>query len=163
MAIIRIINSKAKTENNTGFGTNANDYGGKTVLDLDKFSKESSSEYSANKKVKDKIKATRPKNLDAKFHQAHEQVFEKLDCLDCANCCKTTSPILIHTDIDRLSKVFRMRSSEFIDSYLFRDEEGDYVFKGAPCPFLGADNRCCLLYTSPSPRDRQKSRMPSSA
>ena len=36
MAIIRIINSKAKTENNTGFGTNANDYGGKTVLDLDK-------------------------------------------------------------------------------------------------------------------------------
>ena len=25
------------------------------------------------------------------------------------------------------------------------------------------DNRPCLLYTSPSPRDRQKSRMPSSA
>ena len=24
-------------------------------------------------------------------------------------------------------------------------------------------DRCCLLYTSPSPRDRQKSRMPSSA
>jgi hypothetical protein len=36
MAILRIINSKAKTENNTGFGTNANDYGDKTVLDLDK-------------------------------------------------------------------------------------------------------------------------------
>ena len=27
----------------------------------------------------------------------------------------------------------------------------------------GADLRNCLLYTSPSPRDRQKSRMPSSA
>ena len=26
-----------------------------------------------------------------------------------------------------------------------------------------AENRVCLLYTSPSPRDRQKSRMPSSA
>ena len=26
-----------------------------------------------------------------------------------------------------------------------------------------ADNGACLLYTSPSPRDRQKSRMPSSA
>ena len=25
------------------------------------------------------------------------------------------------------------------------------------------NNRSCLLYTSPSPRDRQKSRMPSSA
>ena len=28
---------------------------------------------------------------------------------------------------------------------------------------LGAPARACLLYTSPSPRDRQKSRMPSSA
>ena len=27
----------------------------------------------------------------------------------------------------------------------------------------GRDNIVCLLYTSPSPRDRQKSRMPSSA
>ena len=27
----------------------------------------------------------------------------------------------------------------------------------------GPDGRACLLYTSPSPRDRQKSRMPSSA
>ena len=26
-----------------------------------------------------------------------------------------------------------------------------------------SNNRTCLLYTSPSPRDRQKSRMPSSA
>ena len=28
---------------------------------------------------------------------------------------------------------------------------------------LNADPNICLLYTSPSPRDRQKSRMPSSA
>ena len=28
---------------------------------------------------------------------------------------------------------------------------------------LGGDVKACLLYTSPSPRDRQKSRMPSSA
>ena len=34
-----------------------------------------------------------------------------------------------------------------------------FVIVQAPCDYL--DN--CLLYTSPSPRDRQKSRMPSSA
>ena len=28
---------------------------------------------------------------------------------------------------------------------------------------IGFDCKVCLLYTSPSPRDRQKSRMPSSA
>ena len=36
-----------------------------------------------------------------------------------------------------------------------------------PCPLIGfgtkGDPSFCLLYTSPSPRDRQKSRMPSSA
>ena len=37
--------------------------------------------------------------------------------------------------------------------------EFDFLTAGFPCqPFSS-----CLLYTSPSPRDRQKSRMPSSA
>ena len=34
---------------------------------------------------------------------------------------------------------------------------------GAPPPNDSPSFRTCLLYTSPSPRDRQKSRMPSSA
>ena len=40
---------------------------------------------------------------------------------------------------------------------------GDYGITGKE--FVGVDTwHChCLLYTSPSPRDRQKSRMPSSA
>ena len=37
-------------------------------------------------------------------------------------------------------------------------EISDHIYEGA-LAFLNA----CLLYTSPSPRDRQKSRMPSSA
>ena len=37
--------------------------------------------------------------------------------------------------------------------------------KGSDTHILGliGDTKACLLYTSPSPRDRQKSRMPSSA
>ena len=38
--------------------------------------------------------------------------------------------------------------------------QNEYLEDGY-CLFLNAKN--CLLYTSPSPRDRQKSRMPSSA
>ena len=34
---------------------------------------------------------------------------------------------------------------------------------GVDIPILGDIDQLCLLYTSPSPRDRQKSRMPSSA
>ena len=35
--------------------------------------------------------------------------------------------------------------------------------KSAPFAFDARNYKFCLLYTSPSPRDRQKSRMPSSA
>ena len=37
------------------------------------------------------------------------------------------------------------------------------IANGSDSDRAGARNRICLLYTSPSPRDRQKSRMPSSA
>ena len=39
--------------------------------------------------------------------------------------------------------------------------ENDYFCKRADGPYM--KGKVCLLYTSPSPRDRQKSRMPSSA
>ena len=39
----------------------------------------------------------------------------------------------------------------------------DAVSEGAEGTFIGNQATTCLLYTSPSPRDRQRSRMPSSA
>ena len=67
----------------------------------------------------------------------HEEAFEKIDCLQCANCCKNFSPRFKTPDIKRISKHLRMRESEFIETYLKVDEEGDFVVKSTPCPFLG--------------------------
>jgi uncharacterized protein len=118
-------------------------------VDLEKFSQDSKSEYLGNKKLKGKLKNIKPKNLDSIFLVAHEKAFSGIDCLDCANCCKTTSPIFIQTDIDRLAKVFRMKTGQFIDEYLHRDEEGDYVLNSSPCPFLGTDNKCLVYEDRP--------------
>lgn len=114
-------------------------------MDLEKFQKESQSEFPSNTKLKAKMRKVKPKELDQRFSEQHELAFEEIDCLDCANCCKTTSPIFIQTDIDRLAKVFRMKSSNFIEEYLHRDEEGDFVLNSSPCPFLNKDNKC-LVY-----------------
>jgi uncharacterized protein len=38
----------------------------------------------------------------------------------------------------------------FIDQYLRLDEEGDYVVKSTPCPFLGADHFCSIYEDRPS-------------
>jgi uncharacterized protein len=80
----------------------------------------------------------------------HEEAFEKIDCLQCANCCKNYSPRFKTPDIKRISKHLKMRESEFIDTYLKVDEEGDFVVKTLPCPFLGADNYCSIYDQRPS-------------
>lgn len=118
-------------------------------VDLVAFFKESKSAFPANKKLRLRLRKVKPKELDSQFENLHEKVFSELDCLDCANCCKTTSPIFLNTDIDRLAKVFRMKSSNFIDEYLHRDEEGDYVLNFSPCPFLGDDNKCLVYEDRP--------------
>jgi Fe-S-cluster containining protein len=80
----------------------------------------------------------------------HEEAFEKVDCLTCANCCKNYSPRFKTPDIKRISKHLKIKESEFIDQYLKLDEEGDYVTKSAPCPFLGNDNYCNIYDVRPS-------------
>jgi Fe-S-cluster containining protein len=80
----------------------------------------------------------------------HEEAFEKVDCLACARCCKSFSPRFKTPDVKRIAKVMGMRESVFIETYLRVDEEGDFVVKSSPCPFLGADNHCSVYEDRPS-------------
>ncbi len=96
-----------------------------------------------------KLKRIKPAKLDQHFAEAHEDVFEEIDCLDCANCCSTTSPIFIMSDIERLSKHLKMKPQEFIETYLKVDTEGDHVLQSSPCAFLGADNYCSVYEHRP--------------
>jgi Fe-S-cluster containining protein len=80
----------------------------------------------------------------------HEEAFAKIDCLQCANCCKNYSPRFKTPDIKRISKHLKMKESAFIETYLKVDEEGDFVVKSTPCPFLGADNYCSIYDQRPS-------------
>jgi uncharacterized protein len=80
----------------------------------------------------------------------HEQAFEKVDCLKCAACCKNYSPRFKTPDVKRISKHLGMKESVFIETYLRVDNDGDFVVKSAPCPFLGADNFCSIYDVRPS-------------
>ena len=80
----------------------------------------------------------------------HEEAFKKVDCLSCAQCCKNYSPRFKTPDIKRISKLLKMKESVFIDTYLKIDDDGDYVVKSTPCPFLGADNFCSIYEDRPS-------------
>lgn len=80
----------------------------------------------------------------------HEQVFAQVDCLACANCCKNYSPRFKQPDIKRIAKRLKIKEGDLVATYLRLDEEGDYVVKQSPCPFLAADNTCNIYEDRPS-------------
>ena len=102
-----------------------------------------------SKKFFAKLKKKPPKNLDVVMQQLHEEEFQKTDCLQCANCCKTTGPLFTDKDIERIAKHFKMKPQQFIDIYLQIDEDKDYVLQSVPCTFLGADNYCSIYDVRP--------------
>jgi Fe-S-cluster containining protein len=86
--------------------------------------------------------------------ELHEEAFRRIDCLQCANCCKHYSPRFKTPDIKRISRHLGLRESEFIERYLRLDADGDYVTRSTPCPFLGADNYCSIYDVRPSDCER---------
>ena len=105
--------------------------------------------------------ATRKKKYKQYLHRAdktmvleklpalHEEAFRNIDCTKCANCCKNYSPRFKTRDIKRISRHLKMKEGDFIENFLRLDEDGDYVVKSTPCPFLGSDNLCTIYEVRP--------------
>ncbi len=108
-----------------------------------KLSKEHSKAY------KDFLKRSDKNKVLQQLPTLHGEAFEKIDCLQCANCCKNYSPRFKMPDIKRIARRLRMKESAFIEQYLRMDEDGDYVLTTHPCPFLGADNYCSIYEDRP--------------
>ena len=105
--------------------------------------------YKSTKRFFVKLRKKPPKDLDMIMQELHEEEFQRTDCLECANCCKTTGPLFTDKDVVRIANHLRMKASNFIESYLRVDEENDYVLKGVPCTFLGSDNYCSIYEVRP--------------
>jgi Fe-S-cluster containining protein len=119
-------------------------------------------EYTAKqieKKAKDDEKANRelirtlkkkpPRDLDQVVQSLHDLAFEKIDCLSCANCCRSLGPRITDKDIERLSRHLKIKPSLLVQTYLKLDEDQDYVFSQMPCPFLEEDNKCRVYEQRP--------------
>jgi len=111
--------------------------------------KQAKDKHNENKKFFAKLKKKPPKHLDLLMQELHDEEFERTDCLDCANCCKTTGPLFTNKDIERIAKFLKLKPQQFIDQYLRVDEENDYVLQQVPCTFLGYDNKCMIYEVRP--------------
>lgn len=116
-------------------------------IDLDRFKQLSKNKSAENKDFLSRLKKKDSRKLDEVFHSLHDEVFQEIDCLTCANCCKTTSPIFYQTDIERAAKFLKIKPGDFIEKYLRVDEDKDFVLKSSPCTFLDSENYC-LIYSA---------------
>src|SRR5210317_1937090 len=82
--------------------------------------------YPTDKLVK-RLKYHSGKSMDRWAIDLHEAAFQKIDCLECANCCKSIPPIVNAKDAERLAKVLNLSLAEFSANYLIQDEDGDWV------------------------------------
>lgn len=103
----------------------------------------------AYQKAIHQIKELKSIDADELFQTQHDEVFSEIDCLKCANCCKTTPPLILNEDINSISKSMNISAKKFMTDYVKKDEDGDFIFNQTPCPFLGADNFCSIYSFRP--------------
>lgn len=102
-----------------------------------------------NQRLFKRLKKRPPKDLDAVLEELDAEAFAQIDCLSCANCCRTTGPLFTPSDITRIAKILRMKPGDFVSRYLRIDEDGDHVLQQLPCPFLQDDNSCVIYAHRP--------------
>jgi len=107
------------------------------------------SDKKAQVKLVKRLTDKKNKNIDEVANKAHQEVFSKLDCLNCANCCTNIPPMLVRSDIKRIAKHLRLKEAQFTEQYLTMDNDGDMVMRTSPCVFLGHDNKCDIYEVRP--------------
>ncbi|MFN8258958.1 MAG: YkgJ family cysteine cluster protein [Bacteroidales bacterium] len=89
------------------------------------------------------------KKLNPVAEELHDIAFEQINCLNCANCCKSIPPILNGNDVSRISKYLGLKTTDFENKYTRIDEDGDRVMVKSPCIFLEPDNMCRIYEVRP--------------
>jgi Fe-S-cluster containining protein len=121
-------------------------------VNLRLFRKRVAENKSSMKRFLSRIANTPPRGLDSMAVAADLEMWQKVDCLSCANCCKTMSPTYNKQDLIRISAHVGMTVEEFKKKYLRKDRDGDWINRQQPCQFLNLEDNKCSIYAV-RPRD----------
>lgn len=100
-----------------------------------------------------RIEKNPPKKLDVLVEKLEKEVWAEIDCLSCANCCKSMSPTFTQKDMIRIAKHLELTVAEFKTKWLRKERgTGDWINKKMPCQFLALKSNKCNIYEV-RPRD----------
>jgi uncharacterized protein len=87
------------------------------------------------------------KNMHATTLLKDAEVWQEVDCLSCANCCKTMTPTYTPADLKRIAAHFKITKKQLFDKYMMTDaDNGDIVNKTTPCQWLDLKTNKCDIY-----------------
>lgn len=115
---------------------------------IDNWKKHSQADYDKNLSYLKSLRGN--KSIDAAASALDTKVFDKVDCLQCANCCKSTPAIVTRPDAKRIAKHLGIPPKTFIKKYLLEDYDGSLMINGVPCTFLNEDNSCQIYEVRPT-------------
>lgn len=120
------------------------------AFNLRSFKKIMLSNRSAFRRFLTKLEKNPPRGLDQLATRTDVEMWKEMDCLACANCCKTMSPTFTQVDIKRISRHLEMKEEDFKKKWLYKDRQGDWINKQQPCQFLNLkDNKCSIYEVRP--------------
>ncbi|HEX7846353.1 MAG TPA: YkgJ family cysteine cluster protein [Chitinophagaceae bacterium] len=99
-----------------------------------------------------KLEKSAPRKIESITARLEKEVWKEVDCLSCANCCKTMTPTFTPADIKRISAHFGQTPDEFKQQWLYKERgTGDWMNKKEPCQFLNLkDNKCSIYEIRPA-------------
>ena len=102
------------------------------------------------KKFLQRFEKMNMRGADSVAKKFNAQAFASIDCLQCANCCKTMAPTFKKTEVSRIAAHLGMTYNEYFSKYLKVDKEGDIMNRKTPCQHLGSDNKCSIYEIRPT-------------
>lgn len=88
-----------------------------------------------------------PRNIQSIALKASSKVWEEVDCLSCANCCKVMTPTYTYSDLKRIAGHLEMPVDEMKKKWLKKERgTGDWINKTTPCQFLDLKTNFCGIY-----------------
>lgn len=116
-------------------------------MDLNKFEKKVTKKKGKLIKFLKKLDRIVPEDFPALVTEVDATVWQDVDCLACANCCKTMTPTYSPADIKRIAAHFSMTPQQFKTKWLYKEEEtGDWMNTSTPCQFLNLKDNKCSIY-----------------
>ena len=89
--------------------------------------------------------------VDRLVQQISAEVWKRVDCTECGNCCREVSPTLNENEVTDLACHLGINNADLISKYLRpaeKSEESPWLMRQKPCPLL-RDNRCSVYEHRP--------------